>query len=121
SSTGKFISGMALPLALLCTGASIDWHAMFSSSNVAGYASAAKLIAVPVFMTLGGWLLGFRGVTLGVMFLFTSTPTAAASYVMTRAMGGNATLAANIIAITTVGSFFTTALGLYFLRNWGVI
>lgn len=121
SSTGKFISGMALPLALLCTGASIDWHAMFSSSNVAGYASAAKLIAVPVFMTLGGWLLGFRGVTLGVMFLFTSTPTAAASYVMTRAMGGNATLAANIIAITTVGSFFTTALGLYLLRNWGVI
>ncbi|MBI0275703.1 AEC family transporter, partial [Hafnia alvei] len=41
--------------------------------------------------------------------------------VMTRAMGGNATLAANIIAITTVGSFFTTALGLYFLRGWGVI
>lgn len=40
---------------------------------------------------------------------------------MTRAMGGNATLAANIIAITTVGSFFTTALGIYFLRSLGVM
>ena len=36
---------------------------------------------------------------------------------MTRAMGGNATLAANIIAITTVGSFFTTALGIYFCAH----
>lgn len=119
--TGKFISALALPLALLCAGASISWRAMFSASNVAGYSALAKLIVVPGLMTLGGWALGFRGVQLGVMFLFTSTPTAAASYVMTRAMGGNATLAANIIALTTLGSFFTTALGLYFLRHWGVI
>ncbi|MFE0781461.1 AEC family transporter [Serratia bockelmannii] len=35
--------------------------------------------------------------------------------------GAVGTLAANIIAITTVGSFFTTALGIYFLRSWGAI
>lgn len=119
--TGRLISGLALPLALLCTGASLDLRAMFRSSNVAALSSTAKLIVIPLFITLGGWLAGFRGVTLGVMFLFTASPTAAASYVMTRAMGGNSTLAANIIALTTVGSFFTTALGLYLLRNWGVI
>ncbi|ANI31232.1 transporter [Yersinia entomophaga] len=119
--TGGFISALALPLALLCTGASLDWKAMFRSSNVAALASSAKLIFVPLIMTLGGWLLGFRGAALGIIFLFSATPTAAGSYVMTRAMGGNATLAANIIAITTVGSFFTTALGIYFLRTFGVI
>lgn len=119
--TGNFLAAMALPLALLCAGASIDWRAMFGASNVAGYASLAKLLLLPLFMTGGAWLFGFRHVTLGVVFLLSSTPTAAASYVMTRAMGGNATLAANIIAITTLGSFFTTALGLYFLRQWGVI
>ncbi|AOV96059.1 transporter [Edwardsiella hoshinae] len=119
--TGHFLAAMALPLALLCAGASIDWRAMFGASNVAGSASLAKLVLLPIFMTGGAWLLGFRHVTLGVIFLLSSTPTAAASYVMTRAMGGNATLAANIIAITTLGSFFTTALGLYFLRQWGVI
>lgn len=69
-----------------------------------------------------GWLTdGVSCATLGVIFLFSATPTAAGSYVMTRAMGGNATLAANIIAITTVGSFFTTALGIYFLRSLGVM
>ncbi|MBW7982142.1 AEC family transporter [Enterobacillus tribolii] len=119
--TGSFISALALPLALLCTGASIGWRAMFNSSNTAGYAAVAKLMLVPGLMTLGGLAIGLRGVQLGVMFLFTSTPTAAASYVMTRAMGGNATLAANIIALTTLGSFFTTAVGLYVLRHLGVI
>ncbi|EBY2753528.1 AEC family transporter [Salmonella enterica subsp. enterica serovar Kottbus] len=119
--TGNFLSGLALPLALLCAGASIDWRAMLSASGVAGYASVARLIVIPGLIILGGWGLGFQGITLGVLFLLTSTPTAAASYVMTRAMGGNATLAANIIALTTAGSFFTTALGLYFLRTGGLI
>lgn len=119
--TGEFISGMALPLAMLCAGASLDWRTMFRSSNVAAWSSASRVIFVPALMTLGGWLLGFRGAALGVIFLFSCTPTAAGSYVMTRALGGNATLAANIIAVTTLGSFFTTALGLYLLRALGVI
>ncbi|MNC49887.1 Membrane transport protein [compost metagenome] len=119
--TGSYISGLSLPLALLCTGASLDLRAMFRSSNVAALSSSAKLFLVPVLMTFGGWLCGFEGATLGIIFMFSATPTASGSYVMTRAMGGNATLAANIIAITTVGSFFTTALGISFLRSWGVI
>ncbi|PYA58239.1 transporter [Serratia marcescens] len=119
--TGSYISALSLPLALLCTGASLDFRAMFRSSNVAALSSAAKLFLVPCLMTLAGWLCGFQGAALGIIFLFSATPTASGSYVMTRAMGGNATLAANIIAITTVGSFFTTALGIYFLRSWGAI
>src|SRR5476649_1959936 len=119
--TGEFISGMALPLAMLCAGASLDWRTMFRSSNVAAWSSASRVIFVPALMTLGGWMWGFRGAALGVIFLFSCTPTAAGSYVMTRALGGNATLAANIIAVTTIGSFFTTALGLYLLRALGVI
>lgn len=119
--TGKFISNLALPLALLCAGASLDWRMMFRSSNTAMYSSVARLLFVPGLITFGGWLVGFHGVALGVIFLLTASPTAAVSYIMTRAMGGNATLAANIIAMTTVGSFFTTAIGLYLLRSNGLI
>ncbi|GKX63970.1 transporter [Pragia fontium] len=119
--TGQYISGLALPLALLCTGASLDFRAMFRASNVAVLACIARIVVIPGLLFLGGWLFGFRGVSLGVIFLLSATPTAAASYVMTRAMGGNATLAANIIAMTTLGSFFTTALGLLFLRGSGLI
>lgn len=119
--TGGFISSMALPLALLCAGASLEWRSMFRSSNVAVLSSVAKIFVVPGLLTMGGWLVGFRGVELGIIFLFSSTPTAAGSYAMTRAMGGNATLAANIIGLTTVGAFFMIAIGLYVLRSLGVI
>ncbi|KHN49855.1 AEC family transporter [Pectobacterium fontis] len=119
--TGGFISSMALPLALLCAGASLEWRSMFRSSNVAVLASVAKILVVPGLLTLGGWLVGFRGVELGIIFLFSATPTASGSYAMTRAMGGNATLAANIIGLTTVGAFFMIAIGLYVLRSLGVI
>lgn len=118
--TGKLVSSLALPLALLCAGASLDLKTMLRTSNVAALSSAAKLLVVPFLLTLGGWLVGFHCVALGIIFLFSSSPTAAGSYAMTRAMGGNATLAANIIAMTTVGSFFATAFGLYLLRAWGI-
>ncbi|QQG29744.1 AEC family transporter [Pectobacterium carotovorum] len=119
--TGGFISSMALPLALLCAGASLEWRSMFRSSNVAVLSSIAKILVVPGLLTLGGWLVGFRGVELGIIFLFSATPTASGSYAMTRAMGGNATLAANIIGLTTVGAFFMIAIGLYVLRALDVV
>ena len=59
--TGSYISALSLPLALLCTGASPDFRAMFRSSNVAALSSAAKLFLVPCLMTLAGWLCGFQG------------------------------------------------------------
>jgi predicted permease len=36
-------------------------------------------------------------------------------------MGGNAALAANIIALTTLGSLATTSVGIVLLRNLGLI
>jgi hypothetical protein len=50
-----------------------------------------------------------------------SAPTAAASYVMVRAMGGNAVLAANIVVLTTLGSILTTSLGITVLRGMGLM
>ena len=118
--TGDLISGLALPLAMLCAGASLDISGMFKSSMTALYASVARVLIIPVLLTAGGWLCGFRGASLGVMFLFSCTPAAAASYVMTRAMGGNAVLAANIIGLTTLGSIVTTSLGLFVLRGFNL-
>lgn len=118
--TGELISGLALPLAMMCAGASLNLGAVFKSSPTALYASVARILLVPLLLTFGGWLCGFRGATLGVMFLFSCTPTAAASYIMTRAMGGNSILAANIIGLTTIGSIATTSVGLFILRSFNL-
>lgn len=119
--TGEYFAQMTLPLALLCTGASLSLKPVRDELRNAAYATVGKLVLVPVLMTTGGYWLGFRGIDLGILFLMSSSPTAAASYVMTRAMGGNAGLAANIIAYTTLGSMLVASLGVMLLRGQGLM
>lgn len=119
--SGEHFAQMTLPLALLCTGASLDFRSLRQQMASTLLATASKLVAVPLMFTLGGLWLGFRGLDLGILLLMSSAPTAAASYVMVRAMGGNGGLAANIIALTTLGSVLTTSLGIVVLRGAGLM
>ncbi|MDA7746434.1 AEC family transporter [Psychromonas sp.] len=110
--TGLYFSDMTLPLALLCTGGSLNIKALKDNSFNCRFSSALKIIAAPILITAGAYLFGFTGLQLGVVFFMSAAPTAAASYVMARAMGHNADLAANIVAMTTIGSILTCSLGL---------
>lgn len=115
--SGQYLADLTLPLALLCTGASLDFRSLRESAGNTLLAVGAKLVVLPLLFTLGAIALGFRGTELGVLMLLSSAPTAAASYVMVRAMGGNAPLAANIIALTTLGSLLATSIGITALRS----
>lgn len=118
---GHYFANMTLPLALLCTGGSLNIQSMKDDTSSAWFATLYKLVWSPLTITGAALLYGFRGVELGIIFLMSGAPTAAASYVMARAMGGNATLAANIIALTTVFSLFTCTFGIFLLANWQLI
>ena len=76
----------------------------------------APLVAVAV-----GLLFGLRGIPMGVLFLMSAMPVAAASYVMAKSMGGNEVAAANIIGITTFGAMFSAAIGITALRSTGLM
>ncbi|MDX2496168.1 MAG: AEC family transporter [Desulfuromusa sp.] len=118
--TGGYFARMTLPLALLCAGASIRLQE-FNGSTSLYWASAGKLIFVPLFITLGGVFVGLRGEHLGILYLMCASPTAAASYPMTQAMGGNHHLAAAIIASTSLGSMIFTTFGIFLLRSFLLI
>lgn len=118
--TADYLASMTLPLALLCVGAALDLRALRQTSRLALVSTAYKLILLPLPMVLGAWLLGYEGLTLGILFLIFSCPTAAASYVMARAMGGNAALAANIVALTTLLGTLTISLGVFTLHFIGL-
>lgn len=117
---GNYFASMTLPLALLCIGAALDLKALRATSSLALKATAYKLLLLPIPMVFGAWLLGYEGMTLGVLFLVFSCPTAAASYVMARAMGGNAVLAANIVALTTLFGTLTISIGVFALHWFGL-
>ena len=79
-------------------------------------ASIGRIVVAPIIAIVVGLVFGLSGVHMGVLFLMVSSPTAAASYVMAKAMGGNDILAANILAFTTVVGMFGMAIGAAVLR-----
>ena len=116
--SADYVAQMSLPLALMCIGGTLSLAALRSSGPLAISASAVKMILLPIIGTFGAWLLGFRGAELGILFLYIGAPSASVGYVMVRASGGNYSLAAAIIVITTLAAAITTNIGI-FLLQWG--
>jgi len=117
--TGNYLAQMALPLALLCAGASLKFR-RDSTLKFTVLTTVLRLLIISTCMTVGAYLFGFRGTELGILFMMSSAPSAAASYTMVRAMNGNSVLAANIIALTTGFSLLTTGIGAALLHAIGV-
>lgn len=118
--TGAYFARMTLPLALLCAGASIRLRE-FQTAPPLYWATLGKLVLVPLLITGGGIFLGLRGMELGVLYLMSASPTAAASYPMAQSLGGNHHLAAAIIASTSLGSIVSSTFGVFLLRVYGLI
>ncbi|GKW48452.1 AEC family transporter [Halomonas sp. NCCP-2165] len=119
--SGDYFASLSLPLALICVGATLSLGALLDSGRLATGASLIKMVSLPALATGGAWLAGFQGRELGVLFLFFASPTAAAAFVMAKAMGGNAVLTANIIALTTLMASITVTLGAFGLKAAGLI
>lgn len=117
--TGQYLAQLTLPLAVLCAGASLSLRGHQQESALLPTVAILRLLVIPTFITLGGYAIGFRDMELTMLFLINAAPTAAASYVMVSAMGGNAVLAANIIAVTTLGSLLSASLGAALLKGLG--
>ncbi len=121
STSGDYFASLTLPLALICVGATLSLNAVKASGRLALETSLLKMVVLPALATGGAWLVGFEGRELGVLFLFFASPTAAAAFVMAKAMGGNAALTANIIALTTLMASVTVTLGAFGLKAAGLI
>lgn len=119
--SAEYFAQMSLPLALICIGGTLTLESLRQSSGVAISSSLMKVFWLPLVATLGAWLWGFRGADLAILFLYFASPTAAASFVMAKAVGGNHQLAAAIIVLSTLATVVTTNLGLFVLQWAGWI
>ncbi|MGR4067482.1 AEC family transporter [Halomonas sp. LR3S48] len=119
--SGQYFASLTLPLALICIGATLSLGSIRASGRLAMGASLMKMVTLPLGATVAAWLVGFEERELGVLFLFFASPTAAASFVMVKAMGGNAALSANIIALTTLMASLTITVGVFTLKVAGWI
>ena len=119
--TGRYIADIALPLALINIGATLNFKDIKKASLLAFYSVLLKLIIFPALVTYGAVLLGYKGDDLAIIFVLFACPTAVVSYIMAEAMGSNGKLAGNIVLASTLGSVVTITLGLFILKTAGLI
>ena len=109
----RILGDAALALGLLSAGAGVDLSALKRAGPRTLVWSLVRLIGLPAFAVGFGLLLGLSGIPLTIAVICAATPTATSSYILARELGGDAPLAANLIAVETVLAMLTMPL-LYF-------
>lgn len=107
------LGAIAVPVALLCIGGALAGAQLQGRRAAVFVGALAKVALIPLFVWLGCHLAGIGGVDQRIALVFSACPTAAASFVMAREMGGDAVMASGIIAVSTVLSAPALALVLF--------
>jgi predicted permease len=115
SSVLDILGSAALTLGLLCVGAGLDLGRLGRNPAALVAANTLKLVVMPVATWGCCRLLGVEGVTAATAVLFTAAPVSASSYVLARQLGGNASLMAGLITLSTMLAAITMPLVLALL------
>lgn len=114
----KIAGGMALPLALISIGCSIEIRHLVGNLRFVLAASFIKLIFMPVIAyLLAYYIFRFRGTDLGLSVILLSMPSSVSSYVMASEMEADEEVMAAIIGLTTFLSVFTVSLIQFGLKS----
>jgi malate permease and related proteins len=108
------LSRLALPLALLCIGGSLLVVPLKGSVGPALAASLVKVALAPIAGVGVGLTFGIEPGAMLVAVIYLACPTAAASYVLARQLGGDEALAASTVVLSTLLSMasLSVAVGL---------
>jgi predicted permease len=112
----ELMGGAAMPIALLCIGAGLDFGPLRRGWAYVATATALKLIAGPGVLYATALLLQLPPQAAAVCGGLGATSTAAASYTLAREMGGDARLMAGIVTATTLFSFITMPIAIALTR-----
>lgn len=104
------LAAAALPLALICVGAGLDFSALRGRLDVIAATSALKLFLMPLLMAGFCLALGVDGPARAAAIVAGSVPGAPSSYILARQLGGDAQLMARLITAGTCLAFLTMPL-----------
>lgn len=101
------LAQMALPLALLCIGATLTSVPIAGRKRAASWAAAHKVIFSPLLGYASGRLLGLDEPSMLILLICLSVPTASISYTMAKRMGGDEVLAATAVVYSALASMIS--------------
>lgn len=119
--TLKMLANAAIALGLLSAGSGVDLGALKRAGLKTFTWSLLRLIGLPALTLAVGLLLGLSGLPLAVALLCAATPTAPNSFVLARELGGDTTLAANLIAAQTTLAALTLPLTWLLILSLGAV
>ena len=108
------LANMVPPLGFLTLGGILTFSGVRANRKALTFITIVKLLIIPAVMTGIAVALGFRELRLLTILLIFAAPTAMASYPLANALGSDAELAGEAVAVTTAFSLPTVFLFLTF-------
>lgn len=102
SRTLAAIGQVALPLALICIGGTLHTTRIQGSLGWAFTGAALKVALVPAIGLALAWWVGLSAEHTRIVMILLACPTASVSYVLTRQLKGDESLASSIVVISNV-------------------
>ena len=111
----RLLGNAGLAAGVLAVGAGLDLHSLRRPGIRLGAGTLLRLFLMPLFVAGFAVLLGVTGTARGIAVLAAAVPTASASYVLARKMGGDAKLMAEIVTLQTLLAVITLPFFLWLL------
>jgi hypothetical protein len=103
--TLALLGSAALPMGLLAVGVALQPRAVHGRLREVAWSILFRFGIMPVLMLAGLHLMPVQAVEAHTLLLFACLPTASASYILSRQLGGDSVLMANTITVQTLAAF----------------
>lgn len=114
-------AAMTTPLALFVLGGTLRFSSMKNNLKYLIPVLTAKLLLLPAAALAVSSIMSFGPLESFVYFTMFATPVAAASYPMASNMGGDSSLAGELVVLSTCLSVITIFLWVFFMNSYGFI
>ncbi|MEG3436257.1 AEC family transporter [Pannus brasiliensis CCIBt3594] len=105
----------AIPLALIILGVQLS-ATKFGIGSIEILGAFLRLVIAPIIAYFVGARLGLSGLDLKILILQSAMPTAVNTVVLVTEFGGDASLMARLVVVTTLASFLSVPVFLWVLR-----
>ncbi|MDP3737857.1 MAG: AEC family transporter [Hyphomonadaceae bacterium] len=111
--TLNLLGDATVSLGLICVGAALDFGSMRATPAPLAIGTILRLGVMPAVAAGMCFAIGMSDMSFEVAMICVAAPAATSAYILARQLGGDATLMANIITLTTLLSLVTIPLTLF--------
>ncbi len=117
----KAIADMTTPISLFILGGTLKLTSFRRDAKVITISMFLKLIVIPAIVLVAMLPFAFTPAQRFTVFAVFATPVAVSSFTMAANMGGDADLAGEFVAVSTIVSLFTLFVWIVFLKSMGIV